>query len=380
MATRRDYYDVLGISKDADKDTLNKAYRKLALKYHPDRNKDNPKEAEQKFKEITEAYQVLADSEQRRAYDQFGHAGVKGASAGAGFGGFGGFGGGGFGNVGDIFSEVFGDIFGTGSENRRSGSHRGDDLKIDLEIDFLDAVFGIEKTIIIPKQQPCDICKGTGADPKFGSSTCGRCQGTGQVNFRQGFFSISRSCDACQGHGQVIEKSCNHCHGSGAMQTKSKLKVKIPAGIHSGQKLKMSHEGTAGHHGGSAGDLYIEVHVGDHELFKRNENDITLEVPITLLQATEGAEIEIPTLHGNVKMTIPPGTQSGKQFRLKGKGVPHVGGYDFGDQIVKVIVETPAHLDREQIQLLKQFMEAVSRKNHPLAEKFLKKVAASVKK
>lgn len=376
MTSRRDYYEILGVSRDADKDIINKAYRKLALKHHPDRNKDNPKEAEQKFKEVTEAYQVLIDPEQRHAYDQFGHAGVKGAAAGAqGFGGFGGFG-----NMGDIFSEVFGDIFGGGTEGRRSRAHRGSDLKIDIEIDFLDAVFGAEKIITIPKQHPCEMCKGTGADPKLGTTTCRRCQGSGQINTRQGFFNISRTCDTCQGEGMVIEKICGHCRGLGVTDIKSKLEIKIPPGIHSGQKLKMSHEGAVGSQGGPPGDLYIEVHVGEHELFKREEDDIYLEVPITILQATQGSEIEIPTLHGNVKMTVPPGTQSGNQFKLKGKGVPHISSRHFGDQIVKTIVETPALLDKEQTQLLKKFMDSVSRKNHPLAEKFLKKVTSCVKK
>lgn len=377
MAAKRDYYEVLGVPKSADKDAINKAYRKLALKYHPDRNRENPKEAEIKFKEVTEAYQVLSEPQQRQAYDQFGHEGMRGfgrAGASEGFGG-----GGGFGGVGDIFSEVFGDIFGTG-EGRRAGVHRGHDLKFDLNVDFLDAVFGAEKVVTIPKQATCETCHGSGADPKHGVTTCKRCRGAGQISFRQGFFSINRTCDACHGEGQVIEKPCSTCRGSGTVDKKSKLNIKIPAGIRTGQKLKMSGEGAAAPHGGHPGDLYVEVHVGKHEVFERKEDDIHLEYPITLEQAILGAEITIPTLHGNVSMKIPPGTQSGKQFRIKKKGVAHVEGYGFGDQLVKVIVEVPTQLSREQKELLEKFMRSMGRENHPLTEEFLRKVTASTKK
>jgi molecular chaperone DnaJ len=379
VATKRDFYEILGVAKNASTDVLNKAYRKLALKYHPDRNKDDPKTAETKFKEITEAYQILSDSKQRQAYDHFGHSGVKGGGAGrSGSEGFGFGGGGGF---GDIFSDVFGDIFGSESGGRRaSRGQRGSDLKMDIQIDFLDSAFGVEKTITIPNTHSCEDCHGSGADPKYGSSTCPQCQGSGQVNIRQGFFNISRTCDACRGEGVVIEKACGSCSGSGVIEKKSRLKVKVPPGIRSGQKLKMSGEGAAGLKGGSTGDLYIEVHVKDHELFIRDEDDIHLEVPITIQQAIEGVEIEIPTLHGNVKMKIPSGTQPGSQFRLKSKGVPNVGGYRFGDQLVKVQVEIPTNISREQKSHLKTFMNSINQKNHPKAQSFLKKVKNCLKK
>jgi len=282
--------------------------------------------------------------------------------------------------VGDIFSEVFGDIFGTSAGERSAGPHQGSDLKLEITIDFLDAVFGAEKTVTVNKQQSCQKCKGSGADPSMSTTTCRKCQGSGQVFFRQGFFNISKTCDMCRGEGVTIEKPCTSCHGKGLVNKQSKLKIKIPAGIRSGQKLRMTGEGGPGQRGGPSGDLYVEVQVEEHALFKRDEDDIRLEVPLTFLQATLGDEIPVPTLHGNVKMKIPPGTQPGKRFRLKGKGVPHVEGYHFGDQIVTVIVEIPSHLDKEQKKLLQKFMSSMDQKNHPLAEDFLKKVSNSFKK
>lgn len=364
---KKDYYEILGVPQNASKDQINKAYKALALKYHPDRHKDNPKAAEEKFKTVTEAYQVLSDPKKRAAYDQFGHEGLRGTGTGPA--------GGGFGFSSDIFGDIFGDLFGMGSGRDRSQTIRGQDLKINVRISFLDAVFGAEKTIRVPRDQTCGRCSGNGVEPGYQPTTCPRCHGSGQTTFHQGFFTLSRTCDQCRGEGIVIEKVCSQCRGRGTTQTYSNLNIKIPPGINTGQRLKLSGEGSAGPRGAQAGNLYVEIEVQRHEFFERDGDDIHIEVPISFALATTGGEIEVPTLHGNIKMKIPLGTQSGRRFRLKNKGVPHVEGHQFGDQIVHIVVETPSHLSRQQKELLEAFQNTLTEKNAPLKEAYLNKLS-----
>ncbi|WP_102691279.1 molecular chaperone DnaJ [Rummeliibacillus pycnus] len=347
---KRDYYEVLGIQKNASKDEIKKAYRKLSKQYHPDLNKEPG--AEEKFKEIAEAYEVLSDDQKRARYDQFGHQDPN-----QGFGGFGGFGGAeGFGGFEDIFSSFFG-----GGRTRRdpNAPRKGDDLQYRMTISFEEAVFGKEKEIEIPREETCDTCHGTGAKPGTSKETCSYCNGSGQtsetVNTPFGQMVNRRTCSHCQGTGQIIKEKCSTCHGAGTIKRRKKIKVNIPAGVDDGQQLRLSGQGEAGVNGGPAGDLYIVFHVRASDKFERDGDDIYLELPITFPQAALGDEIEVPTIHGKVKMKIPAGTQSGDRFRLKGKGVKNVHGYGNGDQHVIVQIITPKKLTEKQKELLREF-------------------------
>jgi molecular chaperone DnaJ len=365
VVAKRDYYEVLGIERTASAEEIKKAYRKVALKYHPDRNPDD-KHAEERFKEASEAYQVLSDPERRAQYDRFGHAAFE---QGAGFGGFD------FSAAGfeDIFGEVFGDFFGSGRRGRNR-ARRGDDLRYDLEISFEEAVFGAEKTLRIPRLATCEDCQGSGSRNGAPRESCGACRGTGQIRFQQGLFSIAKTCGQCQGQGTVLRDPCRTCGGSGTVRTQQSLSVKIPAGVDTGSRLKLRGEGEAGYNNGPAGDLYVIVHVREHPLFRREGANVICEVPIGITQAALGAEIDVPTPHGKVKMKIPAGTQSGNVFRLKGKGVPDLRGYGHGDALVRVVVETPRKLTAKQRALLEEFARLSGEEVHPISKGFFDKV------
>jgi molecular chaperone DnaJ len=362
---KKDYYELLGVNRNTSEEELKKAYRKLALQHHPDRNPGN-KQAEEKFKEVSEAYSVLSDAQKRAQYDQFGHAafGDGGPFAG-GFDFSGGF--------EDVFGDIFGEFFGSGT-GRRRGRGRGEDLRYNLTLTFEEAVSGAEKKIKIPRHGPCETCHGTGAKPGTAPQTCPTCRGRGQVSFQQGFFSVSRTCNQCQGHGTVIKDPCATCGGAGRVRTMHTLSVKIPAGVDNGSRLKLRAEGETGPAGGTPGDLFVVTQVEPHPIFVRDNLDIICDVPISFAQATLGAEMDVPTLDGKVKMKIPTGTQSGKVFRMKGKGVKDVQGYHQGDQHVRVIVETPTHLTSRQKELLKEFATLSGEEVHPLAKGFFDKM------
>ena len=377
MATKRDYYEVLGITRGASPDDIKKAYRKLAVQFHPDKNPGD-KKAEERFKELSEAYEVLSDTQKRQMYDQFGHA----ANA-AGAGNPGGFDAQGFGgaSINDIFGDMFGDLFGGGGGASRGGAGRrrntgrpGDDLRTSIDITFEEAAFGTEKVITVPKTVPCDTCEGTGAKPGTQPESCAQCGGRGEVSFQQGFFAITRPCPRCHGGGQTIPHPCVNCQGSGQMKKRSQIAVKIPAGVDSGQRLKLTAEGEAGERGGPAGDLYVVINILPHDFFTRDEFDVICEVPITFAHAALGAEIEVPTLEGKVKLKIPPGTQSHKILRLKNKGLARLGSYGRGDQLVRVIVEVPNKLTAEQKDLLKRFADSEAESAHPMHHSFFEKV------
>mgnify|MGYP000957121226 CR=1 FL=1 len=356
MAEKRDYYEVLGLSKGASDAEIKKAYRKLAKQYHPDLNPGN-KEAEAKFKEINEAYEVLSDPQKKAMYDQYGHAGTDPNGFGnSGFGGFGDFDIGGF---GDIFDTFFGGAF--GGSARRSGPQKGRDIRHSIELTFEQAAFGVEKEITVMKMEKCSNCGGSGAKPGTSPTTCSACKGTGQIQYKHrtpfGQFVNVKTCDVCNGEGKIITSPCHVCHGKGTVRKSKKLRVNIPAGIDDGQTISLRGEGDPGIKGGPPGDLYITINVKPHPLFQRQGNDVICEVPITFVQAALGAELEVPTLDGKVKYTIPEGTQSSTVFRLKGKGIPNIRGYGRGDQYVKVIVEVPKNLSEQQKELLRQFAE-----------------------
>ncbi|PJZ71301.1 molecular chaperone DnaJ [Leptospira perolatii] len=347
------YYDILGVSKSASDDEIKAAYRKLAIKYHPDKNKGD-KAAEEKFKEATEAYEVLRDPKKRQAYDQFGKAGV-------GAGAQGGFGAGAYTDFSDIFGDfgdIFGDFFGGGrfQGGRRSGPQRGSDLRYNLEVSLEDAALGREFKIDIPRLETCVECSGSGAAKGSTPVTCPDCGGSGQIRRSQGFFSVATTCGTCNGKGTVISNPCRSCHGKGLVEKRRTINIKIPAGIESGSRLKVSGEGEAGPNGGPHGDLYVVTHIKKHELFERQANDLILSKKISLSLAILGGEIEVPTIDGKkVKMKIPEGTESGQVFRLKGHGIPYLGGYGKGDQHVIVRVEIPKRLSRRQRELIEEF-------------------------
>ncbi len=368
--TRRDYYEVLGVGREADDSALKAAYRKLALQYHPDRNPDNH-EAEEKFKEAAEAYSVLSDSQKRAAYDRFGHAGVASA-AGNGFDGAAGFP-----DLADILSDVFGfgDVFGGGrAGQRRNRPQRGDDVRYDLEIGFEDAMRGLTVDIQVPRMEECGRCHGKGAEPDDGLTTCPTCRGRGEVIYQQAFLSVRRTCSQCGGRGQIIRRPCKECKGEGYLRRERKLKVNIPAGVDDSTQMRLSQEGQPGVNGGPAGDLYVVLKVKSHPIFERNGNDLHCSVPINLAQAALGASIEILTLDGLQTVKVPEGSQPGARMRLKGLGVPHVQSSGRGDLFVHLDVRVPTKLTREQRKLVEQLRDLLPVENEPSEKGLLDKV------
>ncbi|MCG7876765.1 MAG: molecular chaperone DnaJ [Candidatus Thiodiazotropha endolucinida] len=352
---KRDYYEVLGVNKNASEADIKKAYRRLAMKYHPDRNTgDAAVEAEEKFKEAKEAYEVLTDAQKRATHDQFGHAGVD-PSMGGGFGG-------GSANFSGIFGDVFGDIFGGGrGGGGGSRAHRGADLRYNLQLSLEDAVAGTTVKIRVPTLVKCDVCAGSGARKGTTPKTCDTCGGHGQVRMQQGFFSVQQTCPRCHGKGTMIEDPCPNCHGQGRVQEHKTLSVKVPPGVDSGDRIRLAGEGEAGEHGGPPGDLYVQVAVKPHEIFSREDNHLYCEVPISFAVAALGGELEVPTLDGKVILKIPAGTQTGRLFRMRGKGVKPVRGGPMGDLMCRVLVETPIKLTAEQEDLIKRLDESMKK-------------------
>jgi molecular chaperone DnaJ len=351
--SKRDYYEVLGVSRAATDQEIKSAYRRLAVKYHPDKNPGDA-EAEDKFKEAAEAYSILADADQRKRYDRFGHAGVSSGAGAAGWGAPG------FGGIEDILGDLFGfgDVFGGArTGGRRSAAQRGADLRYDLEISLEEAAEGMTAQLRIPRLETCDACKGSGAAQGTQPETCTTCSGAGQVRYHQGFFSVARTCGACRGTGRIIKTPCETCNGAGRVEREKAMEVKIPAGVETGSRLRIAGEGEAGTQGGTAGDLYVVIHVGEHENFERQGSNLYSSVPITFAQAALGSEIPVNTLNGQQQLKIPAGTQTGTVFRLKGHGVPVLGGRGRGDLFVSVMVVTPTTLTREQRRLLEQLAE-----------------------
>lgn len=376
--SKRDYYEVLGVSKTATQDELKKAYRKLARKYHPDLNKDNP-EAAEKFKECNEAYSVLSDEQKRAQYDQFGpeafeNGGMGGGPGTGGFGGFGGFGGSG---MEDIFDMFFGGQ-GRGGRSNNAGPQRGADLRYDMEITFEEAAFGVEKEISLKRAERCEHCHGEGAEPGSKVETCPECHGSGYVRFTQntmfGQMVNERPCSRCHGEGKIISNPCKECGGSGTVKKTKKLKVKIPAGVDNGSRLRVGGEGEAGLKGGPSGDLYVYLYVKPHKFFERDGTTVLCEVPINIVQATLGAEIKVPTLDGQVTMKVPEGTQPGKVMRLKGKGIPSLRGGGRGDQLVRMKVVVPTKLTDKQKDALQKFADISKDNINPEEKSFLNKV------
>jgi len=359
--SKRDYYEVLGISKNASEADLKKAYRRAAQKHHPDRNPDS-KESENKFKECKEAYEVLSDSRKRAAYDQFGHAGVDPSMGGGGYGAAGAGA-----SFSDIFGDVFGDIFGGGRAGGRGGGqrvYRGSDLRYNLDLSLEEAVAGTTVQIRVPTQVTCDACNGSGAKPGSSPTTCTTCGGQGQVRMQQGFFSLQQTCPRCHGNGSIISDPCQKCHGKGRIQEHKTLSVKVPAGVDTGDRIRLANEGEAGESGGPPGDLYVQIQVREHPIFVREENHLYCEVPISFVTAALGGELEVPTLNGRGSLKIPAETQSGRMFRIRGKGVKPVRGGPVGDLICKVKVETPVKLNRKQKDLLRAFADEVEQGGH----------------
>jgi molecular chaperone DnaJ len=377
---KRDYYEVLGVERGAPADEIKKAYRKLAVKYHPDKNPGD-KAAEEKFKELGEAYEALSDAQKRAAYDQYGHAAFDPRSrAGAGRAG------GGFHDPFDIFREVFSgggggqgggsifeDLFGGGARRDPTGPQRGADLRYDMEISFEEAVLGCEKEIALTKLEGCDSCKGSGAESGSKRTVCPTCGGRGQVVSSRGIFSIAQTCTRCEGAGQIVEKPCKKCHGNGRIERSSKVKIKIPPGVDTGNRLRSVGSGEGGLRGGAPGDLYVVLHVRAHEIFQREGEDMICEVPIQFAQATLGSEIDVPTLTGKAQIRIPPGTQPGTVFRLKGRGVKSLQGYGSGDLHVRVQVEVPTHLNHAQKAKLQEFAELCDSTTSPISKGFFEK-------
>ncbi len=364
---KRDYYEVLQVQRTATAQELKSAFRKLAIQYHPDKNAGD-KASEEKFKECSEAYEVLADPDKRVKYDRFGHSAPGGFGPSPFEGGFAG------GNINDIFGDIFGEIFGQRQRQQRGGRQRGADLRYNLEVSFTEAAFGTEAKVKIPRHKQCAVCHGLGSKPGTQAKTCPTCHGAGELRMTQGFFQISRPCNHCQGSGKVITDPCPACHGAGKTEAESVLTVKIPPGVDTGTRLKLTGEGETGEKGGPPGDLYVVVHVQEHPIFVREDTEVICEVPISFTQAALGAQIEVPTLDGKVKMRIPGGTQSGKVFRLKGKGIQALSGYQRGDQHVRVTVEVPEKLSRKQKEILESFAAISGEDAHPQAKTFFAKV------
>jgi molecular chaperone DnaJ len=373
VATKKDYYELLGLDRSVSQTEIKKAYRKLAMKYHPDRNPGD-EEAEARFKEISEAYEVLSDENKRRTYDQYGHEGLKSS-----------FGPGGFdfsrdfthmGDLQDILGSIFGegggifDEFFGGRRRSRSSSRRGSDLRFDIEIDFEEAAFGSEREVAIPITEECKSCAGTGAEDQSSRETCRQCGGRGSVTSGGGFFQIRQTCPVCEGAGTFTTNPCRACKGSGRVRTKRRLTVRIPRGVETGSRLRMAGKGENGARGGAPGDLYIVLRVKEHEIFKRDHEDLYIDLPISMETAALGGEVEVPTLDGNAKIKVSAGTKAGKMFRLRGKGLPRLDGYGDGDLNIRVMPEVPAKLGRQQKKILKEFAESTEAKNYPQAQKF----------
>jgi len=379
--TKRDYYEVLGVGREATEEEIKRAYRKLALKFHPDKNPGD-KDAEERFKEVGEAYEVLSDPQKRAAYNRFGHAAF---APGGGVGSSPFTGGGGFHDPFEVFREVFGgagggilddlfeQAFGGGGRRSRGGAQRGNDLRYDLEIDLEEAAAGAEKEITFTRPDTCPECHGRGSAAGSQATTCPTCHGQGQVAHSRGFFTVASTCPRCNGAGQIVTNPCKHCGGEGRIQHRTKLKVRVPAGIEDGSRLRSSGNGEAGVHGGPAGDLYVVIHVREHDIFTRHGDDLLCEVPISFPTAALGGEIEVPTLNGAARLKIPAGTQSGTLFRLRGKGLPNVHGHGHGDQHVHVMVEVPTRLSRAQREKLDEFAAIAHEDSYPQLKSFLEK-------
>ncbi|MGS0680587.1 molecular chaperone DnaJ [Shewanella sp. 125m-7] len=362
--SKRDYYEVLGVGRDTSEREIKKAYKRLAMKFHPDRNPGN-KEAEANFKEVKEAYEILTDGDKKAAYDQFGHAGVDPNRGGGGYGGGADF--------GDVFGDVFGDIFGGGRRGGQRQAARGSDLRYNLELSLEEAVRGLTKELRIPTLAACDVCDGSGAKKGSSPTTCGTCHGQGQVQMRQGFFAVQQACPTCHGRGKIIKDPCNKCHGEGRVEKSKTLSVKIPAGVDTGDRIRLSGEGEAGEYGAAPGDLYVQVSVREHAIFQRDGNNLYCEVPISFSKAALGGEIEVPTLDGKVNLKIPTETQTGRMFRMRGKGVKSVRSHAVGDLLCKVVMETPVNLNERQKELLREFEDTLtgqSKKHSPKADGF----------
>jgi molecular chaperone DnaJ len=369
---KRDYYEILGVAKNTSEEEIKKAYRKLAMKYHPDRNPDS-KESEEKFKEVKEAYEMLSNPEKREAYDRYGHAGVDPNMGG---GGFGGAGAGGF---ADAFGDIFGDIFGGGRGRGGGGPqvYRGADLRYNLEITLEQAASGFDTTIRVPSSDKCETCNGSGAKPGTSATTCGTCNGHGQVRMQQGFFSIQQTCPKCHGTGKVITDPCSPCGGVGRIKRNKTLEVKIPQGIDNGMRIRVSGNGEPGTNGGPPGDLYVEIHIKQHAVFQREGDDLHCEMPISFVKAALGGEIEVPTLNGKASFTIPEGTQSGKTFRLRNKGIKGVRSGYAGDLFCHVLIETPVKLTEKQKDMLRDFEKLTvegGAKHSPQSKSWMDKV------
>ena len=372
---KRDYYEVLGVSRGASEDEIKKAYKKMARKYHPDLNPGD-KTAEEKFMEVNEAYEVLSDADKKARYDQYGHAGVDPNFGAGGFGG--GFDGSfDFGDLGDIFGSFFGGGFGGGRRTNPNAPQRGESIRMSIAISFEEAAFGCEKAVTVERYETCDTCHGNGCAPGTSPEVCPDCHGTGTVQVRRqtpmGVFATSSPCPKCGGKGRIIHQPCKDCRGSGMVRKKKTIQASIPAGIDNGQTISIRGQGNAGKNGGPAGDLLITITVRPHELFRREGTSVLCEAPITFTQAVLGAELEIPTIDGKVKYTLPEGTQSGTTFRLKGKGIPSINGRGRGDQYVTVYIETPKNLNKEQKEALKKFAETMGESNYEEQKKFFKK-------
>ena len=366
--SKADYYEVLGVSRTATDQELKSAYRKLALKFHPDRNPGDHS-AEERFKEASEAYQVLCDPDKRAAYDRYGHAGVGSSGAGGGFGGFaGGV------DIGDIFGDLFGEMFNMGGGQRAGRQQRGDDLRFDLTIDFDDAIFGAEKEVKIRRLETCSACSGRGSASGRGPTVCSQCNGRGQIRYQQGFFSVARTCGACGGTGSIIGDPCHTCRGETRVSKELKLNVKVPPGVEEGTRIRYAGEGDAGRGGGPKGDLYVVLSIQPHDFFERDGQDLRCVVPISFPQAALGAEIEIPGIDGPVSVKIPEGTQSGKEIRVRGKGVPFLNERGRGDLVVKVVVQIPRKLTRAQRELVNKMAELMNVDNKPTSPTLMDKM------
>ena len=366
--SKADYYEVLGVSREASDQELKSAYRKQALKYHPDRNPGD-QAAEEKFKEASEAYQVLSDADKRAAYDRYGHAGVSGAGPG-GFGGFSGSV-----DLGDIFGDLFGEMFNMGGgQQRQTRQRRGEDLRYDLTIDFEDAIFGKETEVKIRRFESCVTCHGSGSASGRGPTVCPQCQGRGQIRYQQGFFSVARTCSACGGAGAIVSDPCASCHGETRVAKEAKLHVKVPPGVEDGTRIRYSGEGDTGRSGGPSGDLYIVLSIRSHDFFQRDGQDLRCVIPVSFPQAALGAEIEIPGIDGAVSLKVPEGTQSGREIRVRGRGVPHLNDKGKGDLIVKVLVQIPRKLSRAQRDLVNKLAESLTVDNKPTSPGLLDKM------